>query len=1408
MGKKYCDLIDLAPGYESVVDINADNRQADFWSRYIVNDDMVNAVELLSRSLRPDDTSEDVWHFWIKGSYGTGKTYSAIVIKHLLEDDYEIVENFLKKNPLFFDVKDRFLSARKKGKYYVQFRSGECKQLSTANKLLFQLEQSVKTILKENGFDYTGRNSLISSVQKRVDEFELTLRKSFEDNEFPQYWGTYDSFDDFHMDIKAGDVDACSNAQEIFEELNVGLATDLESFKNWLRDVYEGNPELKNTGMFIIWDEFTDYIRLNDMDVIQQLSLFSKEIPFFVIYVIHEYPGLFKEDISATANKAEARFHKIDISLNEKTTLKLIGESIIIKDGMKDAWIETCDSLLSSLQDHIDSYLGDPGEDIGVNELKAIFPIHPMTVSLVSKVAGLAASNRSIFEFLKSNGDDGFRSYIQNNGEYEWKWVTIDYLWDYFFVNNQGGKKTLSKMAEDALKHYSKVKTQINDEKMLRVFKGAMLLLATVGSGQSMRKRKTIKGPAATENTLCECFCGVLDDDTIKQYLQTLSSEPLNMLALAKDSKVGSRIELPFYSTNSELETEIQQLKKSNSIKQLLESKGAFGEEILTQFLPKEKAVIKRLEADTCYGNTQQINFKYSELENRIGNTYHKFGLLIIAATDKDEIEKAKETVKQCFDNNPNDRMIVCILKMSLSNETLEEWYESRANAELSKRAGNPANASSYASQAAESLSKWVGRALAKEIYYIAGSSISSVYSNKAVLSKYEKKVLTIFPEAPESFIKKNTVYKNPAIAPAYYGVLKTTQETKGDYPQTKSFSTQWQDCVEVLQNESENIWDCKSIDEVISLQTTNAGKSMSKLCSLLKTELTADTVDLDTVWDTLQKQLGYYDTSICCYLLGFAFRFFVDKYTWYDGNNSHKLDEDNIPQMIISMVSGKSSGMRIASETNIERRFREFSRKVFCLSEEQAGDLFQCQKNIKILISKTGAPLWSAKYLDENHYLGLKEDISSITDDYLNYILDEGDQNVFIDRIIDTIKQKPKTYEDLLKDIYTDKALLKEGIQRFVLLKAPIIEEVLEKNKFSSDIVTSMLSDLLAEETWQWREEEVGRAANKLVFDLRLVGLVNSALNCNSESLEKTVEILNNNLDYIYVPGCVLRMYNAPWEKAVEHLYNISIGQWINYGLEEKEVIIAELEQFIDEAVGNIQHPVDVLKWYIETNALGVFSTSEYELILQSMRREPFGQTEASFKTGILGIIGELENTKTINALNELWKEKTDTKSLSDWTAQNKMPIEWVMPNFNNEFSLLFALENHQQISTDNLKKLLKTFEKANLSSLCDKQTAIKCFIENVSSIQYYELLKEDVDEVKAMIQNKGYYDYRLWPSNIVDIRKIVNGYIKTSLKSKVSDKAKEKLSSVDSFEELKTIFDRVLDESPEACLLILEDQ
>ena len=1154
MANKYDSFIELTPGYESVVDISSDSRNADFWSRYIVNDDMVTAVKLLACSLRPDDPNEDVWHYWIKGSYGTGKTYSAIVIKHLLQDDYSVVENFLSKNKLFLDVKDKFLAARKKSCYYVKFRSGECRQLNTSNKFLFQIEQSVRDILKEKNCSYTGRNSLVDSVRRVVQDFRPKLAQDFEDGAYPEYWSTYDTFDDFFDAVQVGDITACSGAQEILQSMNIGLATDLETFKAWLKDVYAGNEKLSKSGIFIIWDEFTDYIRYNDLDIIQQLSIFSKELPFFIVYVMHEYPGLFSESVVAGLSKADARFHKVDVSLSNKTTFKLIGESIIPRDGMKGNWDDICDELYSSISGSVHSFMGDPGSEMDANVLKKIFPIHPMSVNLVSKVAGLAASNRSIFEFLKSSDDDGFRAYIHSNGQYDWKWVTADYLWDYFFVNNLGGKKTLTKTAEDALKHYSKVENLISDNRALRVFKVAMLLLATIGHGHHLKKTRGSKGIQVTEKTLCDCFSGAMDKDAVKSYLQALSADPLNVLVLAPDLHEGSRIEIPYFGTGGELDAEIEKLKNDNSHAKLLNADSAFGAVLKKQFVPDEKAVVKRLIVDTCWGTTQQINFKFGELKKSVEKTHHKFGLLIVAVPSVEEIDKIKSTISALLADDETHRILVAVMRYPLPEELFKNWYELIATGSLAFKSGNEVNAGSYRTQAEDLVGNWVSTAIGKDMDLLYGDTPAHVYTNKNVISNYEKIVFRVFPAAPENIIRKITLYKSPAMAPAYYGVTKTTLENKSvANDRQKNFNQQWQDCVDALRDNDENVWECSSIEEIMVMTETKGGRSMAALCTYLNKALTSGTVLLTDLWDNMQKELGYYDTSVCCYLLGFALHFYIGKFTWYDGNNAHKLDEETIPAMIVSMLSGKSAGMKLSSESDIEKRFKDITRRIFGLTQDEIGDIYDCRKNVKIHITKNGYPFWALKYLDDMDYVGVKTEICEIVDKYVEYILEIGSQADVMEDFVSLIKVNAKAYVPLLTELFKDKAKLANGMKSFVFETAPDAETACDKYNFSINTLFNMLSKALEEEKWQWRENEVADTTAKLTLDLTLVGVVNSALNGSAESVEKIKDTLSNYLDYVRVPGCVFTGLSDDWAKTVGTLHDIASGKWIGYSSKEK---------------------------------------------------------------------------------------------------------------------------------------------------------------------------------------------------------------------------------------------------------------
>ena len=193
-------------------------------------------------------------------------------------------------------------------------------------------------------------------------------------------------------------------------------------------------------------------------------------------------------------------------------------------------------------------------------------------------------------------------------------------------------------------------------------------------------------------------------------------------------------------------------------------------------------------------------------------------------------------------------------------------------------------------------------------------------------------------------------------------------------------------DALKVLRDNDEK-YGIANIDEIMAMSETKVGRSMAALCTYLNKALTSGTVLLTDLWDNMQQELGYYDTSVCCYLLGFAFHFYIGKFTWYDGNNAHKLDEETIPTMIVQMLTGKSAGMKLSSESDIEKRFKSITHGYLAFSEE-IGDVYDCRKNVKIHITKTGYPFWALKYLEIWTMPEVKTEICEIEISMLNTFL------------------------------------------------------------------------------------------------------------------------------------------------------------------------------------------------------------------------------------------------------------------------------------------------------------------------------------------------------------------------------------------------------------------------------------
>ena len=104
---KYNRYLEINPAFESVIDIDADKRNRNLWQEYIVGDDMERLMEFLCQSLG-NEAPDARRSFWIHGSYGTGKSYAALFVKHLMEESPQTVDAFLSSRSNLSKFRNRF----------------------------------------------------------------------------------------------------------------------------------------------------------------------------------------------------------------------------------------------------------------------------------------------------------------------------------------------------------------------------------------------------------------------------------------------------------------------------------------------------------------------------------------------------------------------------------------------------------------------------------------------------------------------------------------------------------------------------------------------------------------------------------------------------------------------------------------------------------------------------------------------------------------------------------------------------------------------------------------------------------------------------------------------------------------------------------------------------------------------------------------------------------------------------------------------------------------------------------------------------------------------------------------------------------------------------------------------------
>lgn len=1395
---KYNNYIQLSPHYESVVDLDAEERNPNLWQEYIVHEDMRDAVDKICQSIK-EETKDARRSFWIHGAYGTGKSYAAIVLKHLFEDSIPNIETFLSKQMLQ-KYRSQFIALREKGDYLVVWKSG-CQNIRSGLHLMMEMEMAIRDRLLKKYRDkaYFGKNSLINSVHDCIQDPAINWQNIFNDHAYG-LCDDFSSFAELYQTIMNNDLEATERIAKIMTNKGFALFKTVESFQDWLADIIKGN-HLSETGIVFIWDEFTEFLRnCGDDNVLQPLSEYCKQQPFFMCLIVHRDPGWVDQLGKETYDRILHRYHELEFHISESAAYDLIGDSIIVRPGMKDQWDEIKGNLLKSLNKNIidfdDLELGNTRERI-----KQLCPIHPMTLSLLARVAqNYGASQRTLFRFMKDPSEAeenvGFIYYINNNGPDDWRWLTPDYLWDYFFTRDSDVKE-FNAEARQCYQLFEKHKDLLSrNDIALHVFKAAILLMSVMTTSKTALKSRANQGRvAATKKCLYLCFSGQLLPKEIDGYLEQF--EDNEILRLDKQSNGDARLELPYTGKSDIVEVRLAEKRKNNTRKLLLKKDGLFSKALEDKLWDNNDPTEKRMNIAVCDPEKGQLGQRLAELKNDLEKKPYKIGLLMVVISEAKQFAALQADLKQQAMDDTTSRLIICMAKNPLEDKLLEDWYVAITHGELANEEGKKSTHDQYQNQAEEILQTWAETTAGDQmVAFYQDVEFNNIYGKNDLIRKIKKNIIfEIFTAAPELVVEVNTAYKT-AQEKAITAAIKREMEK----------SAQINNILNAFKNAG--VWEIDSIDKLVKCDDTAQAKVIATLATLIQGELAKGVkIRLDDLWLTLQKPpYGYYDNMVTGALLGFVFGYYVNgDFNWIDdSNNPFILTDQHLTSMITKLCKGKAINHTLCSGSEIWHKFRDYIKAIFKLSVDESANEDQARKYVREKIINAGTPFWVLKYLPLKEFGSYedKEIGEKLIDSLSDFIANRNEQEEVMDKIINYFTGRGRLRKTIT-DAFANEIIRLKAFHDFLVEKLPELQTIIDELKLSDHDIYVDIKRSMQQAIYLWEEPQVVENLNRLYQEYKLIVILNNALGQNEKSISDLANTLKNCFSLMKIPGTVIEGFNLDWTEALKVLHQISLGQWNSYNDDQKRNYLSVLSEKAKEAWQYVNSSKLLLELFMkETNRN--WSNEELNRIYGQLKAVPYASLEVNFSETVKKLEGQIEFERNKVLLSEYWVKKSGTSTIEDWCKTQTTPIQWVVKEEQLPyFSTVKAIQDGTGVDNLDLCNAIQFLENQELGFLKEHNNFETYFVQQIDEA-YRDILIESKEDILKHIRVELGSNVYQWQYKVGYINKIVKRFAIEKMKREKLTQAKQQVVKMDE-SILKSLVETLLEEHPEFCELFI---
>lgn len=991
MARKYSDAIRIR---ETKSAYNIQKEEGSEWTNFIPNEQFNGILQKVIGSVS-NKVVDEHRSFWLEGTYGTGKSHAAAVIKHLLCDPIEEIDTYIKDEygaDKYSIIRESLYALRKQTRLFPVAMNSTC-SISTGEDLPLQIQLHVCQALADANIDIsvkTDFDNYIAHIEQNSLIWDTIIDS---DSELKSY-----APDRKKLIKELKDRDASSAilslAKKAMRNSKLHVILEQENLSNWFFEVQDELAKKTDyKGIFLIWDEFTDVM---DLEVgptvlggLQDLTETTMQTKNNSYIFLIAHPSALDKLKAEKRTRTTGRYHYMHYNMEPVSAFKIMSRKFVHEqDSSNPAYAlyhEMTDKYFAQMREVYEKYASssnNPAETL--NDLKLLFPVHPATANMATYYAReVGSSSRSVFEFLGDN--PAIREFLDSEEAFaHGHMITADYLWD--FVQEEFNKKiTKYGIVTEKFNSYKNHVTK-KGPNHLAVFKSILLLNAF----NNLAANETV---TPSEENIRNMYVGTPIDEEMDEILNWINTE-----GVVQRSPQG------IYEVRySALDTkEIEEFKQ-----ELLEKDFKYTSKILnfsdtarTSFEKKFKQVNRPLSFDFFSEDNNEYTLLNMIDNGRKGAETYEVYLALMMAKTSDELATIKDIAAKAMTEERFKNVAFLVFDNILDAFEFDRFIEYQANAKSSTKHGYAEQAKSNTDNAKAIISDWMRDVSAGTCtLYLQGEStpLSARTLPQVINSIIAPRVFSFGPESLEIIRLK---------APSTCWV--------------KQFSNKTADTVLSFNTKDEIVTRCigpakhiplllqDSVDDNLNFKSDIDPKHPLYLVfKFVKSKI--DHSDKQLIFNLADKfkeltmpPFGLFKSHAGYGMLAFALRPYVDKV--FD-TNGKPINAQRMQELIDDTFKIWDSGSGNIHKVDVKFETKEEgSIAKGLISMFQLGKL----KDYKDVTSLTdarwalrngfcpeaGFPLWAIKYCDKIQTLNCKDKIAKLTDNIITIYTEVGSKN------------------------------------------------------------------------------------------------------------------------------------------------------------------------------------------------------------------------------------------------------------------------------------------------------------------------------------------------------------------------------------------------------------------------------